>query len=128
MPRLALAVVVAAVVSVAAASGGPPPLPQPVPHPGAKASLPAGKWAVEYANQITEVCEVQKDGTATIVQPVRIAGGKAVVSGGSVVMIFDNGRVQRWTPAGKRFVVEHWLPGSSFSAKPDVLGIAEHAR
>jgi len=52
----------------------------------------------------------------------------AVVNGGSVVMVFEGGRVQRWTPVGKRFVVEHWFPGSQFpTASPGVLGIAEHA-
>ena len=75
---------------------------------------------------MTEVCEVQNGGAATVVEPVRIAGGKAVVNGGSVVVVFDNGRVQRWTPVGKRFVVEHWFPGSQFpTANPGVLGIAE---
>jgi hypothetical protein len=112
-----------AVLLVPVAFGGPPPL--PVPQPSPKASLPVGKWRVEYANEVTEVCDVQKDGTASVVEPVRIAGGKAVVSGASVVMVFENGRVQRWTPVGKRFAVEHWFPGSQFTAKPDVLGIAE---
>jgi hypothetical protein len=87
-----------------------------------------GKWKVEYANGVAEACEVQKDGTAAVVEPVRIAGGKAVVSGGSVVLVFENGRVQRWTPVGKRFAVEHWFPGSQFpTAGPGVLGIADRA-
>jgi hypothetical protein len=93
------------------------------------ASLPVGRWSVEFANGVTEVCEIGKDGTASVVEPVRISGGKAVVSGGSVLMVFENGRVQRWTPIGKRFVVEHWFPGSQFpTAAPGVLGIAERAK
>jgi hypothetical protein len=104
----------------------PPPVPVPVPQTSPQASLPVGKWRVEYANEVTEVCEVQNGGAATVVEPVRIAGGKAVVNGGSVVIVFEGGRVQRWTPVGKRFVVEHWFPGSQFpTANPGVLGIAE---
>jgi len=54
--------------------------------------------------------------------------GKAVVNGSSVLMLFENGRVQRWAPVGTRFVVEHWFPGSQFpTAAPGVLGIADRA-
>jgi hypothetical protein len=99
-----------------------------VPQTRPEVSLPIGEWRVEYANQVTEVCNVQKDGTAAVVEPVRITG-KAVVNGSSIVMVFDNGRVQRWTPIGKRFVVEHWFPGSQFpTAAAGVLGIAERAQ
>ena len=109
--------------------GGPPPLPPspaPLPQLNRQATLPVGTWKVEYANEVTEVCSFQKDGTAAVVEPVRIAG-KAVVHGGSIVIVFDNGRVQRWIPIGKRFVVEHWFPGSRFPAvSPGTHGIAEH--
>ena len=102
-----------------------PPGPAPLPRLNRQVTLPVGSWKVEYANEVTEVFNFQKDGTTAVVEPVRI-GGKAVVNGGSIVMIFDNGRVQRWTPIGKRFVVEHWFPGSQFpTATPGVLGIAE---
>src|SRR5437868_3909925 len=80
--------------------GGPPPLPPgpaPLPQLNRQATLPVGMWKVEYANGVTEVCNFHKDGTTAVVEPVRIAG-KAVVNGGSIVMAFDNGRVQRWTP------------------------------
>lgn len=106
---------------------GKPPAPSPGPGPEARAeaTLPLGKWRVEFANEVTEVCEIQKEGAATVVEPVRISG-KAAVSGGSVLIVFENGRVQRWTPVGKRFVVEHWFPGSQFpTASAGVLGIAE---
>ena len=108
--------------------GGPhplPPGPAPLPQLHRQATLPVGTWKVEYANEVTEVCNFQKDGTTAVVEPVRIAG-KAVVNGGSIVMVFDNGRVQRWTPIGKRFVVEHWFPGAQFpTATPGTQGIAE---
>jgi hypothetical protein len=59
------------------------------------------------------------------VEPVRIPG-KAVLNGGSVVMVFENGRVQRWTRVGRLLVVEHWFPESPFrSATPGVVGISE---
>jgi hypothetical protein len=110
--------------------GGPPPLPPgpaPLLLPNRQATLPVGTWKVEYANEVTEVCNFQKDGTTAVVEPVRIAG-KAVVNGSSIVMTFDNGRVQRWTPIGGRFVVEHWFPGSQFpTATPGTQGIAERA-
>jgi hypothetical protein len=110
--------------------GGPPPVPRPGPVPQTRpeASLPVGKWKVEFANGVTEVCDIQKDSTASVVEPGRISGGKAVVNGRSVLIVFENGRVQRWTPVGKRFVVEHWFPGSQFpTASAGVLGIGERA-
>lgn len=129
MRLLALTMVGIALAVPQAFGQAPAPLPRPMPQPGPRAGLPVGKWKVEYANEVTEVCDVQQNGTAAVVEPVRIAGGKAVVSGGSAVMVFENGRVQRWTPVGKRFAVEHWFPGSRFpTAAADVLGIAERAR
>jgi hypothetical protein len=88
-------------------------------------SLPIGKWKVEFANGVTELCNVEKNGSASVIDPVRI-DGKAVVNGNSVLMLFENGRVQRWTAVGNRFVVEHWFPGSAFpTATVGVMGIAE---
>jgi hypothetical protein len=90
-----------------------------------RAVLPVGKWSIEFANGITEVCEIGQDGAAVVVEPLRIAG-KAVVNGGAVLMLFENGRVQRWSAVGQRQVVEHWFPESDFPAvAPGVLGIAD---
>lgn len=106
---------------------GKPPGPAPARAP--EAGLPVGTWRVEYANGITEVCEVGRDGAAVVVEPKRIGGGKAVVGGGAVVMVFENGRVQRWTPVGARYVVEHWFPRSQFpTTAAGVVGIAEAPR
>ena len=102
--------------------------PAPFPKAARQAGLPSGKWRVEYVNGVTEVCEFQDDGTPTVVEPVRIAGRKASVSGGSVVMTFQNGRFQRWTRVGKRFAVEHWFPGSRHDATCGTRGIAERAQ
>jgi hypothetical protein len=133
MRTLALAVVGAVLLIPPLTGGWPPPSPPPTPGPqpgtNPKASLSAGKWRVEFANEVTEVRNVKQDGTASVLGPVRMTGGKAVVNGGSVVIVFEGGRVQRWTPVGKRFVVEHWFPGSRFpTASPGVLGIADRAR
>lgn len=52
----------------------------PIPNQGidqTSASLPVGRWNVEFANQITEVCDIDRDGIASVVEPVRISGGKA---------------------------------------------------
>ena len=58
-------------------------------------------------------------------EPLRRARGRAEVTGNSIVLTFSDDRVERWTPVGNRFVVEHWFPGSQFPAARAVLGIAE---
>lgn len=91
------------------------------------AGLPVGRWNVEFANGVTEVCEVREDGTALVVEPRRTSGGQAAVRGGSVVIVYDDERVERWTPVRQRAVVEHWFPASEFPSERPVLGIAERA-
>jgi hypothetical protein len=89
-----------------------------------------GKWNVEFTNGVTEVCDIFDfdGGHATVVEPRRRSRGTVVVKGGSVVITFHDDRVERWTAVGKRFVVEHWFPGSSFPTTQPVLGIAERTR
>jgi hypothetical protein len=89
--------------------------------------LPVGKWNVEFANGVSQTCEIRLDGTASVLEPRRTSGGKATVKGSSVVIAFEDDRVERWTPVGKRLVVEHWFPGSQVSTSSPVLGIAERA-
>lgn len=92
------------------------------------AEKPSGKWRVEYANGITEVCTVNKEGGAVVTDPVRIVG-RAAASGNAILFLFENGRAQRRTPIGKRFVVEHWFPGDKFpTTAASTLGIAEPAQ
>ena len=92
--------------------------------PMSEAGLPIGRWNVEFANGVMEKCVICKAGIATVVEPRRTSGGKAVVRANSAVITFDDDRVERWTHVGKRFVVEHWFPGSRFPNGTPVLGIA----
>lgn len=50
------------------------------------------------------------------------------IKDGLVVIVYQDGRVERWTPVGKRMVVEHWHPGAPFPSGTPVLGIADGAR
>jgi hypothetical protein len=47
------------------------------------------------------------------------------VKNGSIVLIFQDDRVERWTPAGARMVVEHWAASAQFPSGTPVLGIGE---
>jgi hypothetical protein len=115
---------------VLAAHGEPPVLPatnDPVPEIkiAAAVALPVGWWKVEFANGVVERCKIDKDGNASVFEPKRIAGGKATVKEGTVVIISQDDRVERWTPVGQRVVVEHWYRGAQFPSGTPVLGIAE---
>ena len=119
------ATVVVALVSrvVAAKEAGPTISPA--------AGAPIGEWKVEFANGVTELCDVftfDGEGHATVEEPQRRSRGRVVANGGSVVMTFNDDRVERWTPVGNRFLVEHWFPGSRRAAVTPVLGIAERIR
>lgn len=86
--------------------------------------LPAGRWTVEFSNGVTEKCEVQEDGAVSVVEERRMSLGKATAENGSVVIVYDDDRVERWTAVGLRMVVEHWFPGAAYSSTKPVLGIA----
>jgi len=127
MNRLFPAILVAAAFLLPRVCGGD------VPEKGGdwtKAILPVGKWKVEFTNGVTENCEISNfgGGRATVEEPRRKSGGTVVVKGNTAVITFDDDRVERWTPVGERFVVEHWFPGSRFLTATPVLGIAERAR
>jgi hypothetical protein len=92
-----------------------------------KIALPVGKWNVEFTNGVAEVCEIRKDGMASVEEPLRASPGTAVANATSLVITFDDDRTERWTPVGKRFIVEHWFPGSGFPTATPVFGIAESA-
>jgi hypothetical protein len=115
-----------AVFALALTSAGDPPAP-PAPNP-APEGLPVGKWSVEFANGVVETCAITKEGTASVVEPRRTAAGKVTVKDGSFLIAWEDDRLERWTPVGKRMVVEHWYPGSQVPVVTPVLGIAERAQ
>src|SRR5262245_51550672 len=88
--KLALLVVGAALLMTPVSRGGVP-LP-PAKEAGPAVALLIGKWKIEYANEVIEEYEFQRGGEVSVVEPVRITGGKAVVNGNSVVIVFENGR------------------------------------
>src|SRR5262249_22862084 len=87
------------------------------------ACLPVGRWSVEFAKGVAETCEIRKDGTAGVAEPQRTSDGKAVIRGGSLVIAYQDDRVERWTPIGPKMVVEHWFPIAKFPSSTPVLGI-----
>lgn len=74
------------------------------------------------------MCQVREDRTASVTEPLRTSNGKLELKDGSVVIVFQDDRVERWTPVGKRMVVEHWYPRAQFPSGKPVLGIAEVTR
>jgi hypothetical protein len=123
MRRVLLAACAALALSLTSA-GEPPRPPAADPAEG----LPLGRWTVEFANGVVETCEIKRDGTASVVEPRRSAGGKVAAKDGSFVVACEDDRLERWTPVGQRMVVEHWYPGSQVPVVAPVLGIAERAR
>jgi hypothetical protein len=87
-----------------------------------------GKWNVEFTNGVKEVCQIRTDRTASVAEPLRTSRGAVEVKDGSVVIVYQDDRVERWTPVGRRMVVEHWHPGAPFPSGTPVLGIAEGVR
>lgn len=100
----------------------------PTKPPAPDASLPVGKWRIEFANGVVEVCVIREDGTAAVTEPERSSEGKAKMQDGSPVLVFDDDRSERWTAVGPRFVVQHWFPASQLPPAMPVLGIAERVR
>ena len=94
-----------------------PPRPEP--------TLPVGKWSVEFANGVVEKVEVKKDGTASVTEPARTSDGKVTAIGTTFVIVCEDDRVERWTPVGKRMVVEHWAAADQYPNGTPVRGIAE---
>jgi hypothetical protein len=84
-----------------------------------------GKWTVTFANGVVERCEVRANGTASESEPLRSADGKAEASGNSLVITFEDGRVERWTLIEGRVVVEHWCPAAAYPAGAAVVGAAD---
>jgi hypothetical protein len=104
------------------ARAAPAPLPRP------KAALPVGRWHVQFANGVQQVCEIRKDRSASVVEPLRASTGKVELKGGAAVIRYKDDRVERWRRVGRKMVVEHWFPGRRFPAGTPVRGLAKPAR
>lgn len=89
------------------------------------AEMPQGKWRVEFANGVIESCEFRADRSVGVAEPQRTTAGRVEIENGGVVLVFDDDRLERWTAVGKRYVVEHWFPGSRLPKAAPVLGLAE---
>lgn len=125
MYRLVAVAVVAAVLVMLPGSYADPPRPADAKNPGV--ALPVGKWKVEFSNGVKEACDIGNGGEASVVEPLRQSGGTAEMKNGVVVLTFNDDRVERWTPVGARYVVEHWFPASKLPTVAPVLGIGEKA-
>jgi hypothetical protein len=131
MKRLLAILVVGAVLAIPHAPGQVPvPLRKLDDGPAAsKWPFPVaqGTYKVEFANGVVESCEINEFATASVVEPLRSSTGRLETKGGSIVIAFKDDRTERWTPVGKKYVVEHWFPSAQFPAGTPVLGIAERA-
>ncbi|MDB5346213.1 MAG: hypothetical protein JWP89_4590 [Schlesneria sp.] len=125
----AFALVLCSFALVAVSSNHAQPQPYfgaPQSGPGAAVNgLPTGAWRVQFANDVIETCEIRRDGTATVTEPGRTSPGKTVTQSGRVVVLYDDDRIERWTPVGKRLVVEHWASSAQWPTNAPVLGIAD---
>lgn len=92
--------------------------------PPARPAEPVGKWRVEFANGVVETCAFEQ-GTATESEPLRNSTGRLDAQEGAFVIAFADDRTERWTPVGKKWVVEHWYPSAAYPAGRPVLGIAK---
>lgn len=117
MQPKALLLAVFTVLTLPLISAGDPPKPEQ--------ALPVGKWSIEFSNGVVEKVEVKKDGTARVTEPARESDGKVAVVPGAFLFVCEDGRVERWTPVGRRMVVEHWASVDQMPNGPPVKGIAD---
>ncbi len=87
--------------------------------------ISAGRWDVKFENGVVECCSIEKDQTASVLETHRKSAGKSEVSNGSLLIVYDDDRVERWTAVGRKAIVEHWFPGSAYPRGRPVFGIAE---
>lgn len=122
--RARLLILFVAVVSLSVRASDDPMPAAKNPHGG----LPVGKWTIEFSNGVVEASVIRGDNTTRVEEPLRAADGKVEAQSGGFVLTFADDRVERWTPVGKKFVVEHWFPASRLPTATPVLGIAEPAK
>ena len=80
----------------------------------------AGTWRVTYTNNAVRTYEVGSDDTVRFLEENRHA---RVQRGEEVLLRFADGKIERWTLAGRRLFVEHWDPASKYPQRPpSVIG------
>jgi hypothetical protein len=85
----------------------------------------AGRWTVTFENGIVEWCTIGSDRTASVLEKARNSPGRTEARGGSLLITYDDDRIERWTAVGRRAVVEHWFPAAAYPLGTPVWGIAE---
>ena len=130
MIRLLLLLFLGVVIVAVPGSSRIAPAKEPGPGTSLEATLPVGKWNVDFTNGVVEVTDIfmfDSEGHATVDEPLRKSRGRVMAQGSAFVLTYNDDRTERWTPVGKRFVVEHWFPASRLPTATPVLGIAESA-
>lgn len=89
---------------------------------------PVGSWRITFANGVIETCEIKPDGSATESEPLRSSPGKWKVVDRSIIVTFDDNRLERWTNDGERWRVEHWCPVAAYPEGSPVVGVAKRER
>jgi len=92
--------------------------------PEVSAEIPVGSWRVAFSNGVIQNCEILASGKTTVVQPRRTSEGTAVVKDGTIEILYQDDRLERWSLKGDDMVVEHWHPSSDMATAPAVTGVA----
>ncbi len=79
-------------------SAGEPPMPSPLPLTDFPPGSPlVGRWKVQFANGVKEAVRIGSDAKTLVSQPERTAAGSVEVRDRSVVISYQDDRVERWT-------------------------------
>ena len=85
-----------------------------------------GEWKVVFENGVVEACSLGRDDRTTVAEPLRASAGRVThETAGVVVLTFEDDRVERWTPDGTRYAVEHWDTAARYPQGVPVRGTAE---
>ena len=91
-----------------------------------RSMLPGGRWRVTYVFPSgTDAYEYDIDAAGNF---LRVAGnaagvkGRIIQAGDHLILNFGN-TIDRWTPAGNRFLVEHWAIANYPAQHPAYCGV-----
>ena len=84
-----------------------------------------GEWAVAYNNGAERRYTFLRDRGVRLVTDTQTLTCTQKADGECVVVRTSDGKAERWTPAGVRMMVEHWIDENDMQrSKCDVVGIA----